>query len=91
MRMVDSNNWTEGDYARAIMLYAAHMITLDANASCEGGGQRVSSVSVGAGSVSVSFDTKQDVGSLASTKYGSEFSMLRRLNVGGPRTTGATL
>lgn len=89
MRMVDTQNWTEGDYARGIETYAAHFLSVDASAASSGGANgTIQSESLG--SISVSYATpsseQSDVTGLSSTIYGREFAMLQMLNVGGARS-----
>jgi hypothetical protein len=84
-RMVDQS-WTEGDYTRAIELYACHLIANgDLAASTGGVGGAIASESLGP--ISVSYQSgKQDAGPFAGTVYGSEFALLLKLNRGGPRS-----
>jgi len=100
-RMVDTS-WTEGDYTRAIELYACHILTSGGagagNGSGGGGGGSGGGVisSESLGPIAVSYDTKAASGEggyadpfgLKSTIYGKEFAMLQQLNRGGVRTTG---
>lgn len=87
-RMVDQT-WTEGDYTRAIELYAAHVMTIDAEAAASGGmsGGNIASESLGPISVSYAQPEKSaaDVLGLDVTSYGREFRLLQRLNRGGAR------
>lgn len=91
-RFVDES-WTEGDYAPALMAMAAHNMTL-AGLGTEAAA--VAGIPAGvskfkSGSLDVSFaegaTADRVTGALSSTRYGSEFAMLRRRNKGGPRVT----
>lgn len=83
-------SWTQGDYARAMMLYAAHEMTIDglgtgtqAQLAAQGLGdfQRIKS-----GSLDVQrFDRSKGGDALASTSYGQRFAALQRLNFAGAR------
>lgn len=81
--------WTEGDYGRAIMLRAAHELTLDghgsgtdATMSREGlsGFQKIKSASL-----EVTRFDHDNSGGLSSTGYGKRFADLQRMNFAGPR------
>jgi hypothetical protein len=86
-RMVDTS-WTEGDYTRAIELYAAHMLVAsDAAIASGGAGGVIASESLGGLSVSYEKGGSQlDAADLVSSSYGREFMLLARLNRGGPRS-----
>lgn len=86
-------SWVEADYGRAIMLYAAHVLTLDGhgtgsestlNANGLGEFQRIKS-----GGLEVSrFDrpfTTAFANTLEMSSYGKRFAELQRLNFAGPR------
>lgn len=85
-------SWREADYGRAIMLYAAHVLTLDghgtgteAQVAAEGLGdfQRIKS-----GSLDLTrFDRARgsDMSTYDATSYGKRFKELLRLNFAGPR------
>lgn len=80
--------WREADFGRAIMLYAAHVLTLDGHgtgteAQLAGLGdfQRIES-----GGLKLSrFDRFFTPGVMALTSYGKRFAELQRLNFAGPR------
>lgn len=80
--------WREADFGRAIMLYAAHVLTLDGHgtgteAQIAGLGdfQRIES-----GGLKLSrFDRFFTPGVMALTSYGKRFAELQRLNFAGPR------
>lgn len=80
--------WVEADFARAIMLYAAHVLTMDGHGSGTeaqlaglGDFQRIES-----GGLKLSrFDRFFTPGVMASTSYGKRFAELQRLNFAGPR------
>lgn len=87
-RRVDTT-WTEGDFATAQMLYAAHVLAMDGHAT----GAEADAIAQGAGlykslkagGSAVEFVDGQGVaGTLAGTSYGRRFLALQRLNVGGP-------
>jgi hypothetical protein len=89
-RFVDTS-WTEGDYAPALMAMAAHNMTLaglgtDAAATVD---LPAGVTSFKSGSFSVSFSdgaaNDRVTGALSSTRYGSEYAMLRQRNRGGAR------
>lgn len=84
--------WREADRETAVMLYAAHVLTLNGHGrTTEGqvaalGLSGVQSVRSGGLSVTFSRDSGAVSGSaLASTSYGRRFRDLLRLNFGGPR------
>lgn len=91
-RSVDET-WTEGDYAMAQMLLAAHLMTLEglgAGTEAELAGQGLSdfkSVRSGSFSFDRGSNTTSSSGTLASTSYGQRFLALAKINVGGPRVT----
>lgn len=85
-RNVD-DSWIEADFAPAIMLYAAHVLTFGQNAIDSGGsGARIVSESLGP--ISVQYErigTQFDENYLGTTSYGIEYTVLLRQNRGGPR------
>jgi hypothetical protein len=84
-RMVDQS-WTEGDYTRAIELYAAHLLVkADIAAATGGEGGGIQSESLGPVNVSYARPSTVDVSGLSATTYGAEFAILLRLNRGGAR------
>lgn len=89
------NSWSEGDFAYARILLAAHMLTLNG----QGTGAEASAVRDGSGefkSMAIGplklerFDKAKAAlaGSWAATRYGREFAGLLRRNKGGPRVAG---
>jgi hypothetical protein len=88
-RMVDQS-WTEGDYTRAIELYACHLLTNgDLAVATSGTGGVIASESLGPVSVSYQSGSQQaDASGLSATVYGKEFALLLRLNRGGARAMG---
>jgi hypothetical protein len=88
-RMVDQS-WTEGDYTRAIELYACHILTNgDLATATSGVGGAIASESLGPISVSYQSSTQQaDANGFNATVYGKEFAFLLRLNRGGMRSMG---
>jgi hypothetical protein len=88
-RMVDQS-WTEGDYTRAIELYACHLLTNgDLAVATSGTGGVIASESLGPVSVSYQSSSQQaDASGLSATVYGKEFALLLRLNRGGARSMG---
>lgn len=85
-RMVDQS-WTEGDYTRAIELYAAHIMALsDISQSTGGAGGAIASESLGPIAVSYQKNSQPDPTGFNATSYGTEFALLLRLNRGGPRS-----
>lgn len=91
-RFVDTS-WAEGDYAPALMALAAHNMVsaglgTDAAALADmpAGVTRLKS-----GSLDVSFAEGATAdrlsGALTASRYGAEYSLLRRRNKGGPRIT----
>jgi hypothetical protein len=88
-RMVDQS-WTEGDYTRAIELYACHILTNgDLAVATSGTGGVIASESLGPVSVSYQSSSQQaDASGLSATVYGKEFALLLRLNRGGARSMG---
>jgi hypothetical protein len=84
-RMVDQS-WTEGDYTRAIELYAAHLLVkADITAATGGEGGDIQSESLGPINVSYARPATVDVSGFSATTYGTEFATLLRLNRGGAR------
>jgi hypothetical protein len=88
-RMVDQS-WTEGDYTRAIELYACHLLVNgDLAVATSGVGGAIASESLGPVSVSYQSSSQQaDASGLSATVYGKEFALLLRLNRGGARSMG---
>jgi hypothetical protein len=88
-RMVDQS-WTEGDYTRAIELYACHLLVNgDLAVATRGVGGAIASESLGPISVSYQANAQQaDASGLNLTVYGKEFALLLRLNRGGMRSMG---
>lgn len=96
-RSVDES-WTEGDYAHAMMLLAAHLMvgqglgTGAAAAAAAAGASEFKRMKSGALDLE-RFDSADGSGSggYASTSYGNQFLVLLRQNKGGPRVmaTGA--
>lgn len=88
-RMVDQS-WTEGDYTRAIELYACHLLTNgDLAVATSGVGGAIASESLGP--ISVSYQSNSQVvdpAGFGSTMYGKEFALLLKLNRGGMRSMG---
>lgn len=85
-RRVDET-WAEGDFARARMLYAAHVLVLDG----QGTGREVKlsgfkRIKIGSLELERAGDTS--AGSLSSTSYGQRFLELMRLNFAGGGVTG---
>lgn len=72
--------WPEADYAPAIMLYAAHLLTLDGlGSSTEASLAGIKSLTIG--SLSLTSAAGGDAsGSLASTSYGRRFREMARRN-----------
>lgn len=97
-RFVDTS-WAEGDYTLGIMLYAAHILTLDGL----GSGAEAQAAAAGTSGFKVmrsgSLTLERDTGSggssgsdplgLNATAYGKRFRTLLRVNKSGPRTTSA--
>jgi hypothetical protein len=83
-------SWTEGDYTRAIELYACHLLTNgDLAAATSGTGGAIASESLGPISISYQSSSQQaDVSGFNATIYGKEFALLLRLNQGGARPMG---
>lgn len=86
-RMVDET-WTEGDFAAARMLYAAHLMTMDGlGKTTEAKLQGFSKLSIGP--LSIERGTQPGApGELNSTSFGRRFIEMRRRNRGGPLVTG---
>lgn len=93
MRSVDQT-WTEGDYTLAIMLRAAHILTLDGFGDAAEAKAAASGASgyktMKSGALTLERFAPGEQGGnngslLASTSYGRRFLDLLRLNRGGPR------
>jgi hypothetical protein len=92
-RHVDTS-WLEGDYAPAIMAYAAHMLTITGLGSeaeqTSDLPQGITSMRIG--TLGLSFDGQltrdKASGALSSTRYGAEYLALLRRNKSGPRVAG---
>lgn len=93
LRQVD-RTWTEADYQPAVMLYTAHLLTLEglgtgaeAQVNAQGaGGFKV----MRSGSLTLERFSGKDGGAASSdpldaTSYGGQFKALRRQNLAGPR------
>lgn len=86
-RSVD-NSWIEGDYKNAIMLLAAHNMTMeDAAAGSSGGGSgSIGVASESFGGMSISYDKTDNADDAAAksewggTEYGRRFYRLLKLN-----------
>lgn len=84
------DTWLERDRRPAVMLYAAHVMTMNGHGSgteaqlaADGLGEFQS---IRSGGLSVTrFERGRDAGTLGSTSYGKRFRELLRLNHGGPR------
>lgn len=92
-RFVDES-WPEGDYAAALMSYAAHSMALLGLGASSGAAAIPAGVTrfrSGAMDVSISESaaSAQANGGLDATVYGREFKLLRRRNFGGPRVIAA--
>lgn len=92
-RSVDES-WTEGDFGYGRMTLAAHLMTL----AGQGTSAEALSVANGSGqfrSMAIGtlrlerFDAARDTSKLSSTRYGTEYARLLRLNRGGARVTGS--
>lgn len=90
-------SWIEADYSRAIMLYAAHVLTMDGHGTgtestlaAEGMGdfQRIESGSLKLARFDRPFTTAF-ANTLDQTSYGKRFAELQRLNFAGPRAIPA--
>lgn len=83
-----SESWVEADYPRAIMLYAAHILTLDGHGS--GAEAKFAGLESFSRIKSGSLELERRSGSgvvlntLNSTAYGRRFAELQRLNFAGP-------
>ncbi len=89
-RMVDES-WTEGDYATAIMLYACHIMALEGLGtgpdSQANSGQMANFQTIRSGQLTLTRKASAEAGSYdwyCSTRYGSRFWRLLKLNKGGP-------
>lgn len=91
-RMVDET-WTEGDYALAIMLYACHIMALEGLGtgpdSQANTGQMANFQTIRSGQLTLTRGSYSHGGGdtgdwYASTRYGSRFWRLLKLNKGGP-------
>lgn len=93
VRMVDTS-WTEGDYTTAICLYACHVMALQGYGtgpdSLANSGQLANFTQIRSGQLSLTRKTGAsgwgwDADWYNSTRYGSRFWRLLRLNKGGVR------
>lgn len=88
-RFVDTT-WIEGDYAPALMAYAAHSMAID-GIGADGGSSELPAglTSFKSAELAVTFSQAaaddRVTGSLSSTRYGAEYVRLRRRNKAGPR------
>lgn len=85
------DSWLESDYAKAIMLWAAHTMTANGIGVTEIEGYAASGLSrLKSGTLDVSFkDSASSADSQWSgSKYGAQFYVLLRVNKGGPRVVG---
>lgn len=84
-------SWLESDYAKAIMLWAAHAMTVNGIGVTEIEGYAASGLSrLKSGTLDVSFkDSASSAdGQWSGSKYGPQFYALLRANRGGPRVIG---
>lgn len=92
-RSVDTS-WSEGDFAHARILLAAHLMTLGGlgtsaeAASVNDGSGQFRSMAIGSLRLE-RFDPGREISTFASTRYGREFAKLLRMNRGGPIVAGA--
>lgn len=89
-RRVDTT-WTEGDYARAIMLYACHYMTISGQVAGAGGigGGNAAYRQIRSGQLTLTKYAKgeqagDDGSLLGSTSYGRLYLDLLQMNKGGP-------
>lgn len=84
-------SWTEGDFANAIMLWAAHTMTLNGIGADEIGQAGAAGVArLKSGTLDVSFKDSSSAsdGGYGGTNFGRQFYALLRVNKGGPRVVG---
>lgn len=78
-------SWSETDFARAIMLWAAHTMALTGLGTDESPGMAISGVSrLKSGSLDVSFNDASGRDPYSRTVYGIQYAELLRRNKGGP-------
>lgn len=85
-------SWLERDYANAIMLWAAHTMTLNGIGVDEVSGYAAAGVArIKSGTLDVSFKDSAGSGDggYSSTNFGRQFYALLRVNRGGPRVIQA--
>lgn len=86
------DTWLERDYAKAIMLWAAHTMTANGIGADEIGQAAAAGLSrLKSGTLDVSFKdggSSSDAGGFGGTAYGRQFYALLRANRGGPRVIG---
>lgn len=86
------DSWLESDYAKAIMLWAAHTMTVNGIGVTEIEGYAASGLSrLKSGTLDVSFKESASSadGQWSGSKYGPQFYVLLRVNKGGPRVIQA--
>lgn len=86
------DNWLESDYAKAIMLWAAHTMTVNGIGVTEIEGYAASGLSrLKSGTLDVAFKESASSadGQWSGSKYGPQFYVLLRANKGGPRVIQA--
>jgi hypothetical protein len=94
-RSVDTS-WTQGDFAHARMLLAAHLMTLGGigataeAASVRDGSGQFKGMAIGSLRLERFDLAKSSASTFSTTRYGREFRSLLRCNRGGPRVTGAS-
>lgn len=83
-------SWLESDYTRAIALWVCHQLSINGIGGDDVAEMAASGVkSFSSGKLAVSFagdsSSGGDIGGWDSSKYGAQFYLLMRQNVGGPR------
>lgn len=94
-RLTVTDAWIEDDRARAEMALAAHNLALNGYGTAGGAVGNLAAMGVTSfksASMSVSFAEESVVrsgsGGYSSTRYGTDFQVYLRRNVGGPRLVG---
>jgi hypothetical protein len=82
-RYVDTS-WTEGDYAIAIRLLAAHFLQAGINEASSSSSSETETISVGPITIRSGGSQSKSLYDFSSTSYGQRFKELQSVNVGGP-------
>lgn len=89
-----TTDWVQADYARAILLYAAHVLTLDGHGTGTEAQLAKEGISdfqqIRSGNLHLQRFDRGPPSVMSSTSFGRRFAQLQRLNFAGPRLVVGT-